>query len=265
MTFRLQNFLWATVLFFVSCNDGDNASVRPAATDKETILKNEMATYPDSLLLVENIIQFYRENGNIDRAVKVTNEALKRDSINARLWDIKATLLFEKEDTSGSIAAFEKAIEIFPEPAYIISLGTLYAQTQNPNALVMSDALLAGSKANADKEAYFIKGLYYTYTGNKRKAIGFFDKCLALNYTFMDAYLEKGLALYDLGLYKEAFAIFNRAVTLQNNFEEGYFYRGQCLEKLGRPAEAAESYKRALLYDPGYAEASDALAKLGYK
>ena len=86
-----------------------------------------------------------------------------------------------------------------------------------------------------------------------------------MNYTFMDAYREKALALYDQGNYKGALAVLDKAVTLQNNFEEGYFYRGRCLEKLNRLNEAIESYQMALLYGPGYIEAKEALAKLGFK
>lgn len=255
----------AVLLSFSGCESSDNNEARSTAMDKEKMLKSLVETYPDSLLAVENLVQYYRENSNYSAAIKTTEEALAKDSLNARLWDIKATLYFEHADTAASIYAFEKAIEIYPEPAYIISLGTLYAQRKNPNALVMADALLAGTKANADKEALFIKGLYYTYTGKKDVAISFFDKCLALSYTFMDAYLEKSIALYDLQKYEEAISVLNKAITLQNSFDEGYYYRGRCQEKLNRPAQAAESYQLALQYDPDYTEAKDALAKLGYK
>ena len=130
-------------------------------------------------------------------------------------------------------------------------------------ALQMADALLIGKKANADKEAFFIKGLYYSFINEKIKAISYFDKCLALNYTFMDAYREKAIALYDFGKYEEALAVLDKAITLQNNFDEGYYYSGQCLEKLNRKDEAIQAYQNALVYDPDYIEAKDALGKLG--
>lgn len=254
------------IVVLTSCNNDDKQVGRQHSTDipnEETRLRDAIAAHPDSLLLKENLIQYFRDNGNYFAAIKETNNALAKDSINARLWDIKAILLFEDGDTLNSISAFERAIEIFPDPGYIISLGTLYAQTKNPKALEVADALLIGRKANADKEAYFIKGLYHTYTGQKQEAIGFFDKCLSLNHTFMDAYREKAIALYDLGKYEDALAVLDKALTLQNNFEEGYYYSGRCLEKLNRKEEAILSYQNALVYDPNYTEAKDALAKLG--
>jgi tetratricopeptide (TPR) repeat protein len=125
--------------------------------------------------------------------------------------------------------------------------------------------LIYANKAEAEKEALFIKGLYFSRTGNKKKAISFFDGCLALNYSFMEAYREKAEALYDLGNYNEALKVLNKAVTLQNNFDEGYYFMGKNLEKLNKIPEAIEMYQRALMYDPGYIEAKEALARLGIK
>jgi tetratricopeptide (TPR) repeat protein len=147
----------------------------------------------------------------------------------------------------------------------MISLGTLYAQTKNNKALSISDTLLRYHKPDAEKEALFIKGLYYTYMNEKLKSISFFDQCIAISFTFMDAYREKAIALYDMGKYKEALNVLDKAITLQNRFEEGYYYRGMCLEKLQQVPEAVESYQMALQYDPEYTEARDALARLGFK
>lgn len=253
------------IYFVTACSDKKSDAAASVLSTVEQQLRLEVNSHPDSLLLKENLIQYYRENGRYDQAFKATNEAIKKDSMNPRLWDIKATLNFENGDTSQSILAFEKAIDLYPDPAYIISLGTLYAQTKNEKALALADALLLASKSKADKEAFFIKGLYYNYAGDKKKAIIFFDKCLSLSYSFMEAYREKAIALYDMGKYQDALALLDKAVTLQNNFDEGYYYIGRCLEKLNRKAEAVEAYQTAIMYDSEYAEAKDALARLGYK
>ena len=254
------------LLIFVACNSPEKEG--PAvkqAVNQETQLIDAVTAYPDSLLLLENLVQYYRERGNYDRALVSLNKANSKDSINPRLWDIKGTLHYEGGDTAQAIRSYETAISILPEPVIIISLGALYAKIKNPKALDMADALLIGDKSNAAKEAWFIKGLYYNAINEKQKAITFFDKALSVNYTFMDAYREKALVYYDLGKYRDALAVLDKAVTLQNNFEEGYYYKGLCLEKLNRVKEAVEAYQMALLYDPGYVEAQDALAKLGFK
>ena len=255
------------VFSLAACNNKEEKrSAAPALTiSPEKEMKDAIAKFPDSLLLKENLVQYYRDNGTYDMAIATTNEALQKNSNNARLWDIKAILYFENGDTANAIRSFEKAIQILPDPAYIMSLGSLYAQTKNARALEMADLLLMGKKANAGKEGHFIKGLYYTYTGDKIKAISFFDKCLVLDYTFMFAYREKAIALYDLGKYDDAIRVLDKALTLQNNFDEGYYWRGRCLEKLNRTDEAIEEYRSALLYSPDFIEAKDALTRLGAK
>ena len=256
------------VLILCSCNNGtdDQPTVVPAQpANQEMILRESIKKYPDSLLLVENLIQYFRDSGNYSNAIAEVDKALKSDSSNARLWDIKATLHFEDADTTNAISAFEKAIALVPDQQRVISLGTLYAETKNQRALPIADGLLANTQSKAAKEAYFIKGLYFSAIKQSAKAIEFFDKALAVSFTFMDAYREKSIVLYDQGKYEEALAVLDKALTLQNNFDEGYYYSGKCLEKLNRIPEAIQSYKNALAYDPDYVEAKEALARLNGK
>ncbi|MEO6671481.1 MAG: tetratricopeptide repeat protein [Ferruginibacter sp.] len=264
-----------TVYFFIiiglvlaACNNEKAAGNAPVSTTLPAVeqqLKDAIKQYPDSLLLKENLLQYYADNGNYTAGLKEIDQALLKDSLNPRLWDIRATLHFENGDTSNAIRDFEQAVKIFPNPEYMISLGALYAQTKNILALKVADELQNVSKGKADQQAFFIKGLYHTFSNEKMKAINFFDKCLALNHTFMDAYREKAIALYDLGEYDDALTVLDKALTLQNNYDEGYYYSGKCLEKLNRIPEAIQSYQNALKLSPDYVEPRDALGKLGVK
>ena len=265
---KKENFIIVSVLIVLAaCNNKEDKepNISAATANTEQTMKSVIAKFPDSLLLKEKLIQYYRDNGVYDKAIAATNEILQRDSLNPRLWDIKATLHFENGDTLNAIKSFEKAIQILPDPGYIMSLGSLYAQTKNSRALAVADLLLQDKNAKAEKEALFLKGLYFNYTGDKTRAISFFDKCISLDYTFMFGYREKAIALYDLAKYDEAIKVLDKAVTLQNNFDEGYYWRGRCLEKLNKPTEAIEEYRTALMYSPDYVEAKEALSKLETK
>ena len=252
---------------FFSCNEDEIKNVAQTNNDsvKLTALKNAIAKYPDSLLLTERIINYYRDKSEYDTAISIVNNAIKKDSNIAELWDIKATLHFENEDTSNAIKAFENAINIFPLPEYVIALGTLYAQTKNSKALTLANALQYADKGKAAKESFFIKGLYYNYAGDKKKAIAFFDSCLRLDYGYMFAYREKAIALYDEEKYEAALKVLSRAVTVQNNFDEGYYWMGNCYKKLNKKEEAIQSYHTALLYDKNFTEARDSLKTLEAK
>jgi len=257
-------------LFFLitimACNNQDQEKKAveetiPGST-REKELTDSIAAFPESLLLKENLIQFYRENDDLEKAISLARELLKKDSSSARAWDITGTLQFENEDTLAAIRSFETALKINPAPRYIILLGSMYAQTKNMAAMKMADALILSKLPETEKEAYFIKGLYYNYTGSYSQAIGFFDKTLSLDHMHMFAYREKGIALYEMGKYEDAISVLDKAVTLRNNFDEGYYWLGRCLEKLNKPNDAIEEYRTALMYSPDYAEAKDALTRL---
>lgn len=260
-------FLFFPVIFIclTACNNTSTNTEKASVVSEEKQLKDAITQYPDSFVLKENLIQYYRDNSNFEQAIMQTEKLIKKDTSNARLWDIKATLYFEKADTTNAIKAFEKAISFNAQPEYIMSLGSLYAQTKNPLALIMADGLLQAPKAKAEKQALFIKGLYYSYTGDNLKAISFFDNCLALDYTNIMAYREKGICLYNIANYKAAIQTLEKAVALQSTYDEGYYWIGRCYEKLNQPKDAILNYQTALEIDHDYAAAKDALGRLGVR
>ncbi|HMI79340.1 MAG TPA: hypothetical protein VK484_11135, partial [Ferruginibacter sp.] len=128
-----HTILILAVLFcLAACNNKDEEQINESSTTSvEKMMKDAIEQFPDSVLLKENLIQYYRDSGYFDKAIASAGEALKKDSNNARLWDIKATLHFENGDTVNATRSLEKAVQIIPDPGYIMSLGSLYAQTKN--------------------------------------------------------------------------------------------------------------------------------------
>lgn len=258
----MKLFLIILLAFLVvSCGNKNSAEKKQLVKGKTEILKDSLALYPDSLIFRENLVQHYRDSGQYELAINETKKGIERDSMNARLYEMLAILQFEREDTTAAIAAFEHAVSIAPVPQYMISLGTMYAQTKNKQALPLMDVLVR-EYPKFKKEAAFVRGLYLSQEGNYRAAINEFDTALNVSFTFMEAYREKSIALYKMGLYDKALEVIDKAVTLQNNYEEGYYYKGKVLEKLNRSGEAMEAYRTALLYAPDYIEAREALTRL---
>lgn len=258
------------LITIISCNNQDQSKKTSTSTgqltsSREKILLDSISKYPDSLIIKEKLIQFYRDESEYDKAIAFTTKLLLKDSLNDRLWDIKANLQYENEDTINAIASYEKALQINPVPRYVILLGSLYAQTKNKKALEIADFLIRSKIPKTETEAVFIKGLYYNYAGEKMKAISFFDQCLNLDYNYMFAYREKAIALYDMGRYNDAVTVLDKAVTLQGSFDEGHYWLGRSLERLNKPNDAIEEYKIALQITSDYTEARDALTRLGVK
>lgn len=252
------------VLFFAACHSGDKTVKPPPTSDQNTIqsIKNEIKKHPDSLMLKEKLIEAFRNQGYYDSAISIANQEIKKDSGSAYLWNIKASLYFENNDTINAINSLKHAIDIYPLPDYLVALGTVYAETRDPKSLLIANELLGANKTKSGKDAYFIKGLYYNYMNEPQKAIPPLDSCLSLDFTYMYAYREKAIALYAQKKYEEAIKVLKRAVTIQNNFDEGYYWMGKCYEKLNKKEEAIQSYQNALLYDKDFIEARQALNQL---
>ena len=260
---KRSSLILLLLVVFISCNSRGK-EVKPTFSETQSIesLKNAINKYPDSLMLVQDLIEIYRNNGRYDSAIALTHEQIKKDSGNAYLWNILATLYFENEDTTQATYSLQHAIEIYPLPEYLVALGTINAETKNADALLIADKLLETGQEKFAKDAWFIKGLYYNYVNKYKTAINYLDSCLQVDYSYMYAYREKAIALYHQAKYRDALKVLKRAVTLQNNYDEGYYWMGKCYEKLNEKDNAIQSYRTALLYDKDFIEAKEALKKM---
>lgn len=227
----MKTFPGILLITAISCNGIKEKSKQDQTPNEEQRMRAAVKQFPDSLSVKEELIEYYRNKGNYDSALSITNDALLQDNQNVELWDIRGVLNYENGDTLNAIRAYETLVDIYPLPEYLISLGTMYAQTKNPKALVIADALVVANRAKAQREAYFIKGLYFNYLNEQPKAIRYFDSSIAMDYSYMFAYREKAIALYGLNKFEEALKVLQRAITVQNNFDEGYYWMGRVYKK----------------------------------
>ncbi len=248
-------------LFMLACNNEEGSTANNIAPSKEKQLTDAVKQFSDSVIMVENLAQFYRENGDYEKALSAINNAIKKDSTKTKYWHMKAVLHYENEDTTQAIAALEKSILLSKDLNDILLLAKIYAETKNPDALALCEILVKQNKFV--KEAVFIKGTYFKNINDAAKAIIYFDEAISMSYTFMEPYGEKAKILYGRQKYMDALIVLDKAVKIQNNYPEGYFFMGRCFEKLNRWEDAKESYETALIYDKDYEEAKEALAKLG--
>jgi tetratricopeptide (TPR) repeat protein len=263
---RLPHIIFIAFLFSACNNAGKEQPVTQLPEpEQEKEMKDAIAKYPDSIPLRKLLIKYYEDKQDAEHAMKEIDNTIKIDSNDDGLWDRKAAIYLYNDDSANAIKAYNKAVEIFPDPQYIMSVGMLYAFRKNDTALAMADGLLIGKNANAEKEAFLIKGVYYSAINKKQKALTFFDSSLNVNYTYMPAYLQKGITLFEMGKYEETIKVFTKATTLDNSFSEGYYWMGRSYEKMKDNNNAIENYRLAIQYDPDYVEAKDALGKFGVK
>lgn len=257
-------FLFSIAAFFIaSCNTSDNTDDTVAPTSNiQQELKDQVKKYPDSILLRETLIQNYRDSGAYDAAIAEAKTTIAIDSLNGVLWEHLFWLYYESQDTADAITSLEKATTLNSDPQYLVTLGSVYAQSRNANALWVADKLAASPVGDYKKESLFIAGLYYSTIGEGEKAIPFFDQCLELDYTYMDAYREESICLYNMGKYADALKKLQKATSVKSDYSIAYYWMGRCYEKLNNKAQAVNSYQSAIQIDPNYDDAKDALTKI---
>jgi tetratricopeptide (TPR) repeat protein len=187
---------------------------------------------------------------------------IKTDSSSFEAWYDRGMLLAEMKDTPAAIISLERSFSLQPLQTSGIALANLYAETSNERAIALCDAILKKDTARTLTDAVFIKGIYYTKTGNDKLALLQFDECIKRDWKFTEAYIEKGIVLYNRKDLAQALKTFQLAATVTNTYADAYFWIGRCFEAQGQKKEAAENYTKALALDKDFIEAERALKRI---
>ncbi len=262
---KIRHVFFLLVLLQIACNNSSNEETKniQSSDNKIDSLQAFIKKHPDSLILKENLIQYYRDLNEYNKAIELADKYIVEDSLEARLMHIKAVLLLENKDTIQALKFFEKSIELKSNPEDHLYVASIYAAQKNQECVSLTDSIIKNYSPNFLKESFLIKGIYYSGVNDIKKALFFFDKAIDVDFTFMEAYREKAKCFIQNKKYNEAIDILVKAVTLKNNFEEGYYLLGQAYEKQNKKSEAIDAYQKALLYAPDYYEPAMALKRLG--
>jgi CHAT domain-containing protein/tetratricopeptide (TPR) repeat protein len=136
--------------------------------------------------------------------------------IKAQALYYQGLQLAKTGDLSGAIAAYEQAIQLYPN----------------------------------SYEYWFNRGLTLFHLERFVEAIASYDQAIALKPDYYKAWYNRGGTLGQLGLYEEAVASFKQAITIQPDTPEVWSSKGWAELKLGQISEAIASYDEALALSP---------------
>ncbi len=87
----------------------------------EEILKDILKLYPEDANACNSLaFIYYRQNKNIDEALKLAQRALRKESSNPAYLDTLGVLYYKKEDKARASKTLKKAIELDPQNKEII-------------------------------------------------------------------------------------------------------------------------------------------------
>ncbi|MBN8835761.1 MAG: tetratricopeptide repeat protein [Sphingobacteriia bacterium] len=251
------------VVLLLSCKNSTNEQKNKQLVTAITGLQEQVNKKPDSAGLRLALVNAFDSAKNYKEAISQINILLKKDSLNYGFWFRKGQLLSTVGDTPAAIRSFTYAAKIYPAPDALLSLGNLYAETKNSEALKIAQAVMhlkLGREYNA--HCYFISGVYFARVGKTTEALENFENCIKENYTYMEAYMEKGFIYYDAKKTEAALKIFIMAANINNTYADAYYWQAKCYEALNKKEDAVKNYQLAFKIDGQLKEAAQAIDRL---
>lgn len=228
-----------------------------------TFLNQAIKEMPGSLLLRLSLARSYDAQNKTDDALAVCDEILQKNPVQVDVLKMKADLLYKKNKMDESTATLEKAYNIAPFDLDLnYQLAYQYAENKNVKVISLCDSLIEKDSLHVHAEPYYFKGLYFSYTNDKTKAIAQFNQAIQHNYNYLNAYIEKGRVLYDQHQFYEAMKVFQLSQTISPSFADAYYWIGKCQESTGQKDEAKSNYQKAYGLDKTFIEAKEAAEKL---
>ena len=229
-------------------------------------LTSAIELLPESLLLRLSLARANAALGKNDEALRICEEILALNPEQVDVLKMKADLLERKGKIPEAISILEKAYSLTPydvELNYMLALK--YAESKNSKVLAICDSLIKQDTEGIHAEPYYYKGIYYSVTNDKVKALQQFDQAIKHDYYFLDAYIEKGTLLYKQEKFEDAYKVFNLAMSISPKFADAYYWMAKCQEAVGQKEEALLNYQRAYGLDKSIIEAKQGAERLGIR
>jgi tetratricopeptide (TPR) repeat protein len=226
------------------------------------VLQECLKKFPANPNIAALLGDIYVQSGRMELALVLYDNLLATDSANFEAWYEKGLLLEKTKDTAGAIVSLKKAWSLQPVNTYALELAHLYAEQGNNSAVELCNEVLRKDSAGELVDPFFIKGIYYSNTGQNGKAVTQFDSCIKRDWKFTDAYIEKGILFFHSKKYDQAQNVFQMAITVSNTYPDAYFWLGRCYEAKGNKDEAIIYYQQAIALDKDFSEAKERIDKL---
>lgn len=224
-----------------------------------SFLQDAIKELPKSILLKLTLARSYDKLNKTDEALAVCNDILKEQPDQVNTLMLESDLWTKKGDSTAAIASLEKAHALVPSNLDLsFKLMYQYAENKNPKTVELTDSLIAMDSLNLHADPYYVRGVYYSNTGDRNNAIQWFDKALKYNYNYLNAYIEKGKVLLDQKKTTDALKTFQLANTIDPAFADAWYWIGRCQEIIGDKEEAKQDYEKAYGLDKTYTEAKEA-------
>jgi len=182
-------------------------------------------TKPDVVALLQTALALH-QMGQVHQAERIYRDVIAIDANNANALNLLGLIVQDRGDLGEAERFFKAASAHSPQaPSFHFNLATVLTLKKD-----LSGALDAYARA------------------------------IACDPSFAEAYLNRGVLYYAQQYFDDALKDFQKATTLAPQDARGYFNQGRSEVELSKSVRAEASLRRAIQLQPGYSEASLALA-----
>ncbi len=245
-------------------HDAENQKQDPSFKKDDSILS---ATVQNPQPSASREVEHNSSIGKMKEAIQLLTEKLKKTPDDPSLYVQIGNLYLQTRDTILAINAMKLSIlKGNKNPETLMQLGYLLANKNDKKCLEYAQLLIQDNmQQKTAYQGYFLKGIYYANTGDKKEAGLSFDQCIIENYKFTDAYIEKAILLYESNQFEKSIKLLQKAIEVDKFQAELYYWIGRNSEKLKDLEESKYAYEQTLALAPDFENAKfrlDSLKKL---
>lgn len=203
--------------------------------DTPTLYEQSLRFYPRSVLVWNNLGDYYMQTGDFAKAQEMFERALALDPSLIVLWSNLGNAYRENNQYDRAIAAFQEAIRRIEAK-------------ERPGP--------------AELSAYYFLGELLDQMGKREESLRQFERAIEQGPTFAETYFNLGLQHQKHKDSARAEAAFRRAIAVDPIYARAHYHLAAVLAEQGKIAEAIAELEESLRIDPHQEKAQEHLENL---
>jgi tetratricopeptide (TPR) repeat protein len=262
----------AFLLFGCNAKEKNNDQIREVTADHRERVGSRLSSLNEAIRKDPSNPEIYFRRakvnltaGNPDKAADDAGKAIGLDSLQGKYYLILAKAYKAMGQANAGIIPAVRAEQLnYQSPDLYVTLGEMYIQTKEYNkALEYLDKAL--KLYPYEENAYYLKGVVYSETGDTTNAIYSYRTSVEQNPVFTEGYNALAEIYIGKKLYDIAMQYVNAGIRFTPEDGELIFNRGLIFFHTQQPDSARNLFKKAIFYEPEMYIANYYLGMISYQ
>jgi putative PEP-CTERM system TPR-repeat lipoprotein len=228
--------------------------------DKDALSYYQKATATKQLPAFMALAGYHLKKKETSAALTVLDEALKIDSRNVAVLEMKGRVLIGEKKFKEAIKAFEEVELVNPEAGVALKIGAYVTMKETAKAVEQGKKIVEKNPNSA--RGYMVLGSIYESQNDFPRAIAEVKNGIRVDATNVQAMVYLGKLYEGLKDYTQAMTAYEDAVRKKSDFVPALFAQGALFDLTGKKKEAIAKYRSVIEKSDGYVPALNNLAYL---